>query len=58
MNETTAMGWTPIMQRLQSVEDETRMCCSAHSPANDATGEGIDDESNIDEALPGRPLGS
>ena len=52
------MHWTPIVQRLfQSIEDEARMGGAADPPANDASGEGIDNKCYIDKTLPRRHVG-
>lgn len=58
VDEPAAMDGPPIVKRLvQSIEDETRVCRPARSPADDAAGKGVDDESDVDEALPGRDIG-
>ena len=58
MDKPAAMHWTPIVQRLfQSIEDKARMCGAADPPANDASGEGIDDKCYIDKTLPRRHVG-
>ncbi|MET3776730.1 hypothetical protein ABID20_002305 [Rhizobium alvei] len=51
------MDGPPIMECLvQCVEDKTRLRRPACPPANDAAGEGVDHESNVYEALPGRDI--
>jgi hypothetical protein len=46
------------MDRLfQGIEDEPRMRRGADAPADDLAGIGVDDESDIDEALPGGDIG-
>ncbi len=58
VHQTELANWPPFMQSLlESVEDETGMCCSAHSPADDLAGVGIDDEGHIDEAGPSADVG-
>lgn len=42
---------------LESIEDEPGMCCPAHPPADDASGESVNRDGHIDEALPGGDLG-
>lgn len=42
---------------LQRVQDEARMRRFRHAPADDAAGEHVDDESDIDEARPCRDIG-
>lgn len=52
------MSEASIMKRLiQGIENEPGMCCSAHPPAHDATGEGVDDKGHVNEALPGCDVG-
>jgi hypothetical protein len=41
----------------QGIEDEPGMRRAADPPADDAAGEGVDDEGDVDEALPGRDIG-
>ena len=49
---------TAVVERLlQRVEDEARMGRPRDPPADDATGEDVDDESGVDEPLPGRDVG-
>jgi len=58
MHEAATMSGTPIMKcLLKGIEDETCMCCPARSPSNDATGEDVDHEGHVDEALPGGDRG-
>jgi len=53
VDEPATMDGPPVMERLvQSIKDETRMSGPAHSPTDDAAGEGIDHESDVNEALP------
>lgn len=52
------MDGAPVMERLfQGIENETGMGGPARPPAADATGIGVDDEGDIDEAGPGRDIG-
>jgi hypothetical protein len=56
MNETAA-NRLPIAQRLfERVEHEGRLRRTRDSPADNPPGEDVDNESDIDEALPGREL--
>ncbi len=58
MNQPATFGGPPIMKRLvESIEDESRVRRSTGPPANDTAGEGIDHESDVYEALPGRDIG-
>src|SRR5690606_35720920 len=58
MHETAAMNGTPIMKRLlQSIENEGRMRRPADAPTDDTPVKRIDDEGDIDEALPGGHVG-
>ena len=41
---------------LQRIEDKTRSGLRGHFPANDPSGEGVDDEGDIDEPRPGGHL--
>jgi hypothetical protein len=41
----------------QGIEHEPGMGRAADPPAHDAAGEGIDDEGDVDEALPRRHIG-
>lgn len=53
MHKAAAMNGTPIMKRLfKSIENESCMCRPTDPPANDTPGECINDESDVDEALP------
>jgi hypothetical protein len=55
VDEPAAMGRAALIQSLfKSIEDETGMSRAADPPADDISGENVDDESDIDEALPGR----
>jgi hypothetical protein len=48
----------PLMNGLfQGIEHEPGMGRAADPPADDAAGEGVDDEGHVDEALPGRDIG-
>ena len=52
------MDRPPIMQRLfQRIEHEPGMRGAAGAPADDASGEGVDDEGDVDKALPGGNVG-
>src|SRR3954469_21102754 len=58
MYEPAAMDRPPIMEGLlQRIEHEARMCCPGDTPAHDATGVGVDDEGDVDEARPGCNVG-
>src|SRR5690606_15838902 len=55
---TASMDRAAIMQRLfERIENEARMRRSAHPPADDPAGIGIDDEGHVDKASPGRHIG-
>jgi hypothetical protein len=50
MHQVTAASGTAGMQRLlQSIKDEAGVCRLRHLPADDAPGEGVDDEGHVDE---------
>ena len=52
------MNGPPFVQGLlQRVQHEVGMSRSTDSPANDAPGIGVDDESEVDEAGPGADIG-
>lgn len=52
------MGGTLVMKGLlRGIENEAGMGGPARSPSDDATGIGVDDESHVDEADPGRDIG-
>src|SRR3954454_8626394 len=54
-HESTAGEGAALMKSLfQGIEDEIRPARARHTPANDAPGEGIDHEGDVDEARPGR----
>src|SRR5690606_15831239 len=54
MHQTASMDRAAIMQRLfERIENEARMRRSAHPPADDPAGIGIDDEGHVDKASPG-----
>ena len=54
MDEPAAMGRPALIQSLfKSIDDECGMSGAADPPTDDAPGENIDDESDINEALPG-----
>ncbi len=58
VDQTAAMDGTPVMKRLfQGIENEASMGGPARPPADDATGIGVDDEGDIDEACPGCDIG-
>jgi hypothetical protein len=46
-----------VERLLQRVEDEASMGRPRHSPADDAAREDVNDESGVDEPLPGRDVG-
>jgi hypothetical protein len=55
MDEAAAAQRAPVVQRLfQGVEDEAGMRRPRHPPADNTAGESVDDEGDVDEALPGR----
>jgi hypothetical protein len=48
----------PVVQRLlKRIEDEPGMGDQRHPPADDPPGEGVDDEGDVDDALPSRDIG-
>ena len=52
------MDGPAIVERLlQGVEDEAGMGGAGHPPADDPPGERVDDEGDVDEALPRRDVG-
>ncbi len=58
LDEPAAMGWPALIQSLfKSIEDERGMGGAADPPADDVSGKDVDDESHIDEALPGGDIG-
>ena len=58
MNQPVALAGAASVERLlQRVENEARMRRSARSLADDLTGEGVDDEGDIDEPGPGCDVG-
>ena len=58
MHQAAALNGSAVMQRLlEGIEDETCMCRLGDAPADDASGEGVDDERHINEALPGGHIG-
>jgi hypothetical protein len=58
MDKTAASRRPPFMQGLlKRVEHEARMRCARDTPANDATGVGVDHEGHIDEPGPGADVG-
>lgn len=58
VDQAAAMDGAPVMERLfQGIENEAGMGGPARPPADDATGIGVDDEGDIDEAGPGRDIG-
>ena len=55
MNQPAAFDGPPIMKRLvEGIEHKARMGRSACPPTDDATSGGVDHESDVYEALPGR----
>ena len=55
VNETAALGGPAVVECLfERVQNEAGMGCAGHPPAHDPAGEGVDDEGDIDEALPCR----
>jgi hypothetical protein len=55
VNEPAPMGRPALIQSLfKSIEDERGMGRAADPPADDVSGENVDDESDINETLPGR----
>src|SRR4051794_32339687 len=58
MDEPAALNGSALVQSLfQRVEDKAGMGGPADLPADDPSGEGVDDEGHVDEALPGRDVG-
>ena len=58
MDEAAALDGPAGVQRLlQRVEHEAGMRGARHPPADDAPGEGVDDEGDVDEARPGGDIG-
>jgi len=58
MDEAGALDGPPVVQRLlKSIEDKPGMGGPRHPPADDPLHEAVDDESDVDEALPGRDAG-
>lgn len=57
MDEAALQGTPVVPCLLQRVEDEIRMRGPRHPPADDATGEDIDDECHARIALPGYAIG-
>ena len=58
MDEPAALNGSALVQSLfQRVEDKAGMGGPADPPADDPSGEGVDDEGHVDEALPGRDVG-
>ena len=58
VHQPHVLGWSSIVNSLfQGIEHEARMCRGADPPANDLPGIGINDESDIDEPLPGGDIG-
>lgn len=52
------MSGTSIVKGLfEGIEDQAGMSRSAHSPADDASGESVDHEGDVDEALPSADVG-
>ena len=50
VDESTAMDWPPVMECLvKGIEDETRMSGAARPPVDDASGERVDHESDVNE---------
>jgi len=58
VDETAFVHGTPVVKRLlERIQDEVRPCRTRHAPADDAPGERIDHEGDVDEAGPGRDVG-
>jgi hypothetical protein len=58
MHQTAMLDRSAILQCLfQSIEHKARMRRAAYPPADDATGDNVDDEGDRDKACPGRNLG-
>jgi hypothetical protein len=58
MDQPHAFGGSAFMDGLlQGIEDEARVRRRADPPADDPAGKGIDHESHVDEAPPGRDIG-
>jgi hypothetical protein len=55
VHEPTAMdGLAVVNGLLECIEREADVCRPRDPPADDATGVGVDDEGDVDEAGPGR----
>jgi hypothetical protein len=57
MNEAAAERATVVERLLQGIEDEARVGRPGDPPSDDPPREGVDDEGDVDEALPGRDVG-
>lgn len=58
VNQAHGLRWFPVVNSLlQCIQDETGLCRCAYPPADDLARMGIDDESDIDKALPGSDIG-
>src|SRR4051794_40595800 len=58
MHEATAPRRLAVVQRLlKSIKDEPGLRVPRHPPADDAAGEGVDDEGDVHEALPSGQVG-
>ena len=59
MHEASALHGLPVLQRLlEGIEDEPGMGSPRHPPADDPPREGVDDEGDVDKALPCRDVRS
>src|SRR5512134_2369806 len=58
VDETALVHGAPVVKRLlERIQDEVRPRRTRHAPADDAPGERIDHEGDVDEAGPGRDVG-
>jgi len=57
MNKAALDGTAGVQGLLQGVEHEGGLGAARHPPADDAAGEDVDDEGDVDEAGPSRDVG-
>src|SRR5438874_2518964 len=57
VNQAATLDGAAVSQSLlQGIQHEARLCRTTHPPADDAPGIGVDNKSDVDEALPGRDV--